>query len=129
AHVINTITDLPGDELSAGLIAGSLFGGILAIVGQKAWQPAAERLDRAFFRGQYDARRLLQTLADQSRVATDRAALAELIDPSVMQALNRKSRLVFVRGDKHGSVSAAAHESLSGDAAQLPASHGQITEL
>ena len=61
-------------------IAGSLFGGMLALVGQKAWQPAAERLDRAFFRGLYDARRLLQTLADQSRLATDRAALAELID-------------------------------------------------
>jgi len=129
AHVINTITDLPGDELSAGLIAGSLFGGILAIVGQKAWQPAAERLDRAFFRGQYDARRLLQTLADQSRVATDRAALAELIDQSVVQALHPKSLLVFLRGDEEGSLTAAAHESLSGDAAHLPASHGQLMEL
>ena len=48
--------------------------------------------------GQYDARRLLQTLADQSRVATDRAALAELIDQSVMQALHPKSLLVFLRG-------------------------------
>jgi len=129
AHVINTITDLPGDELSAGLIAGSVFGGILAIVGQKAWQPAAERLDRAFFRGQYDARRLLQTLADQSRVATDRAALAELIDQSVMQALHPKSLLVFLRGDEEGSLTAAAHESLSGAAAHLPASHGQLMEL
>ena len=129
AQVINTITDLPGDELSAGLIAGSLFGGILAIVGQKAWQPAAERLDRAFFRGQYDARRLLQTLADQSRVATDRAALAELIDQSVMQALHPKSLLVFLRGDDESSLTAAAHESLSGDAAHLPASHGQLMEL
>ena len=88
AQVVNTFTDLPGDQLSAGLIAGSLFGGLLAIVGQRAWQPAAERLDRAFFRGSYDARRLLQTLADQSRVATDRAALAELIDQSVLQALH-----------------------------------------
>ena len=129
AHVINTITDLPGDELSAGLIAGSFFGGILAIVGQKAWQPAAERLDRAFFRGQYDARRLLQTLADQSRVATDRAALAELIDQSVMQALHPKSLLVFLRGDEEGSLTAAAHESLSGAAAHLPASRGQLMEL
>jgi phosphoserine phosphatase RsbU/P len=129
AHVINTITDLPGDELSAGLIAGSLFGGILAIVGQKAWQPAAERLDRAFFRGQYDARRLLQTLADQTRVATDRAALAELIDQSVMQALHPKSLLVFLRGDDDASLTAAAHESRSGDAAHLPASPGQLMEL
>jgi sigma-B regulation protein RsbU (phosphoserine phosphatase) len=129
AQVINKITDLPGDELSAGLIAGSLFGGILAIVGQKAWLPAAERLDRAFFRGQYDARRLLQTLADQTRLATDRAALAELIDQSVTEALHPKSLLVFLRGDDESSLTAAAHESLSGDAAHLPASHGQLMEL
>jgi phosphoserine phosphatase RsbU/P len=129
AQVVNTFTDLPGDQLSAGLIAGSLFGGILAMVGQKAWQPTAERLDRAFFRGQYDARRLLQTLADQSRVATDRAALAELMDQSVLQALHPKSLLVFLRGNDEWSFIAAAHELLSGDAALLPASQAQLLEL
>jgi sigma-B regulation protein RsbU (phosphoserine phosphatase) len=106
-----------------------VFGGVLAIVGQRAWQPAAERLDRAFFRSSYDARRLLQVLADQSRVATDRASLAELIDRSVVEALHPQSLLVYLRGDDDLSFRAAAHEGLSGAAAELPATPAQVQEL
>jgi phosphoserine phosphatase RsbU/P len=129
ARLVTGVTDLPVNELSAGLVAGSVFGGLLALVGQKAWQPAAERLDRAFFRGSYDARRLLETLADQSRVATDRTSLAELIDRSVVQALHPQTLLVFLRGNDDWSFEAAAHEGLSGAEATLPATPAQLAEL
>ncbi len=121
ARVVGNVSDLPGDQLSVGLLAGSLFGGLLALAGQRVWLPAAERLDRAFFRGAYDARRLLQTLAYQTRTATDRSSLAALIDDSVVQALHPQSLLVFLRGSDDWTFTAAAHEGLSGADAQLPA--------
>lgn len=128
-RLVGRVSDLPGDQLSMGLLAGSLFGGVLALAGQRAWQPAAERLDRAFFRGSYDARRVLQTLAQQSRTATDRASLAALIDDSVLQALHPQMLLVFLRGGDDWTFSAAAHEGLSGDDARLPATVAQLNEL
>lgn len=130
ARIVNQFSTLAGsNRMSAGLVAGSVFGGLLALVGQRAWQPAAERLDRAFFRSAYDARRLLQVLADQSRLATDRASLAELLDHSVVQALHPQTLLVFLRGDDDWTYLAAAHEGLSGDEARLPATRAQLTEL
>ncbi len=47
------------DRTRGGLMVGSLFGGMMVLVGRRVWQPAMERLDRAFFRGSYDARHLL----------------------------------------------------------------------
>jgi phosphoserine phosphatase RsbU/P len=129
ARIVNTFSAMPGDQLSLGLVAGSIFGGALALVGQRAWQPAAERLDRAFFRSSFDARRLLEVLADQSRLATDRAGLAELIDRSVAEALHPQSLLVFLRGSDDGTFEAAAHEGLSGAAARMPATAMQLQEL
>ena len=129
ARVVNDFSDFGGNQLSAGLVAGSVFGGLLALVGQRAWQPAAEKLDQAFFRGAYDARRLLQTLADQSRVATDRSALAALIDQSVTQALHPRSLLVFLRGAKDWRFEAAPHHGLPEETSTLPAGKAQLTEL
>ena len=129
ARIVNMLSRMPGDQLSLGLVAGSIFGGALALIGQRAWQPAAERLDRAFFRSSFDARRLLEVLADQSRLATDRAGLAELIDRSVVEALHPQSLLVFLRGNDDGTFEAAAHEGLSGAAARMPATQMQLQEL
>jgi len=128
-RIVGRVSDLPGDQLSMGLLAGSLFGGLLALAGQRAWLPAAERLDRAFFRGSYDARRVLQTLAQQSRTATDRSSLAALIDDSVLQALHPQTLLVFLRGGDDWTFAAAAHEGLSGEDARLPATPTQLNEL
>ena len=126
-------TALPGlteaDRTRAAVLAGSLFGGLLVLAGRRVWLPVMERLDRAFFRGAYDARRLLVTLAEQSRTATDRGALAELIDHSIDQALHPQTLLVFLRGRDESTYEAAEHEGLSGDAATLPASTTQVAEL
>jgi len=128
-RLVGRVSDVPGDQLSVGLLAASLFGGLLALVGQRAGLPAAERLDRAFFRGAYDARRVLQTLAQESRTATDRASLAALIDDSVLQALHPQTLLVFLRSDDEWTFTAAAHEGLAGADAQLPATRAQLNEL
>jgi phosphoserine phosphatase RsbU/P len=117
------------DRTRGGLLVGSLFGGLMVLVGRRVWQPAMERLDRAFFRGSYDARHLLITLAEQTRTANDRTTLAEMIDHAVLQALHPKSLLVFLRGGDDWTFQAAAHEALSGDEALLPIAPAQLVDL
>ena len=117
------------DRTRSGLVLGSVFGGLMALVGRRVWQPAMERLDRAFFRGAYDARHLLITLAEQTRTANDRTTLAEMIDHAVVQALHPKTLLVFLRGGDDWTFEAAAHEGLSGDAARLPIGPAQLVDL
>ena len=68
-----------------------------------------ERLDRAFFRGAYDARHLLMTLAEQTRSATDTTTLAEMIDHAVVEALHPSTLLVYLRGGDDTTFEAAAH--------------------
>lgn len=117
------------DPTRGSLLVGSIFGGLLVLAGRRVWQPAMERLDRAFFRGAYDSRHMLMTLAEQTRAATDRATLAEMIDHAVVQALHPSTLLVFLRGRDDWTFDAAAHEGLSGVAARLPASPDQLTDI
>ena len=117
------------DRTRGGLVLGSFFGGLMALVGRRVWQPTMERLDRAFFRGSYDARHLLITLAEQTRTANDRTTLAEMIDHAVLQALHPKTLLVFLRGDDDWTFEAAAHEGLSGVDARLPIAPALLVDL
>ena len=117
------------DRTRGGLMLGSFFGGLMVLVGRRVWEPAMERLDRAFFRGSYDARHLLITLAEQTRTANDRTTLAEMIDHAVLQALHPKTLLVFLRGGDDWTFQAAAHEELSGDEARLPIAPAQLVDL
>jgi sigma-B regulation protein RsbU (phosphoserine phosphatase) len=114
---------------TAGLVVGSIFGGLLALVGGRVWAPAMDRLDRAFFRGAYDARHLLTTLAEQTRTATDRTTLAEMIDHTIVQALHPQTLLVYLRGAEPRTFTAAAHENLSGPEAKIELLPAQLTEL
>ena len=63
---------------------------------------ATERLDRAFFREAYDARRLLQELARRTRSATDRRQLATLLEDSLTDALHPSTILVLLRTPADG---------------------------
>jgi sigma-B regulation protein RsbU (phosphoserine phosphatase) len=81
----------------AGLVVGALFGGVLATAGPRLWRPAQDRIDRAFFRGAYDARRILEQLARDSHVATDRDALACGIETALEAALQPEALYVYVR--------------------------------
>ena len=60
---------------------------------------AQERIDRAFFRGAYDARRILEQLARDSHVATDRDALAFGIETALEAALQPEALYVYLRAD------------------------------
>ena len=117
------------DRTRSGLVFGAIFGGLLVLVGRRVWEPAMERLDRAFFRGAYDARHLLTTLAEQTRSATDTTTLAEMIDHAVAEALHPSTLLVYLRGGDDATFQAAAHEGLSGSEATLRLTGLQLAEI
>ena len=78
-------------------LAGAAFGVIVALGTRNAVRRATERVDRAFFREAYDARRLLQDLARETRGSTDRRQLAALLERSLKDALHPRSIIVLFR--------------------------------
>jgi serine phosphatase RsbU (regulator of sigma subunit) len=54
-------------------------------------------IDRAFFRSAYDARIILENLAEKSATAMDRRELAELLEQHLMQALHPNSLVIYLR--------------------------------
>jgi sigma-B regulation protein RsbU (phosphoserine phosphatase) len=114
----------------AGLVAGALFGGVLAVAGQRLWRPAEERIDRAFFRGAYDARRILERLARDSRVATDRETLARDIERALEEALQPEALYVYLRAaDPPPRLVAAGADAEALAAVPLPLGAAGLVEL
>jgi phosphoserine phosphatase RsbU/P len=99
ALLSDAFADMGEEVQRAGLVAGALFGGVLAVAGQRLWRPAEERIDRAFFRGAYDARRILEQLARDSRLATDRDQLARQFETALEGALQPRALYVYLRAE------------------------------
>lgn len=78
-------------------VAGAVFGVIVALAMRRVVRKATERLDRAFFRGAYDARHLLQDLARRTSSATDPRELATLLQDSLTEALHPSAIVVMLR--------------------------------
>jgi sigma-B regulation protein RsbU (phosphoserine phosphatase) len=89
---------LPRMELAVplGLTLGVGFGIILSWAGSQAVRRITERIDRAFFRSAFDAHQILQEVADQARVATNREALATLLELQLQQALHPRTLAVYL---------------------------------
>jgi sigma-B regulation protein RsbU (phosphoserine phosphatase) len=82
----------------AGLLTGAAFGALLVSAGMRAERRVASRIDRAFFRGAYDVRQILQALAEQAHGATDAPALAALLEGQLGEALHPRSMAVYLEG-------------------------------
>jgi phosphoserine phosphatase RsbU/P len=78
-------------------VAGALFGVLTAVATRKGLSRITRRVDRLFFREEYDARQLLQDLARRTRGASDRQQLAELLERSLGDALHPSTILVLLR--------------------------------
>ena len=78
-------------------VAGALFGVLTAVATRKGLSRITRRVDRSFFREEYDARQLLQDLARRTRGASDRQQLAELLERSLGDALHPSTILVLLR--------------------------------
>ena len=91
-----TVAALPG-----GIALGTAFGSLLLWTGTRVHKRVGEKIDRAFFRSAYDARVILQDLAEKTRTATDRQELAALLDYHLNQALQPSSLAVYLETRDH----------------------------
>jgi len=90
-----------------GIALGAAFGTLLLWTGAQVHKGVGGRIDRAFFRNAYDARMILQDLAEKTRTATDRQELAALLEHHLTQALQPSSLVVYLETND-GQLSAAS---------------------
>ncbi|HUI40810.1 MAG TPA: SpoIIE family protein phosphatase [Terriglobia bacterium] len=108
-----------------GVIAlGTGFGTLLLWTGMQVHRGVGGRIDRAFFRNSYDARMILEELAERTRKTSRREELAGLLAGEISQALHpsflfiyleRRDGLLYFARDGAGP----APESLSPDSPLL----------
>jgi phosphoserine phosphatase RsbU/P len=97
----------------AGIAVGVGFGMLLAWVGAQAERRVTERIDRAFFRSAYDARQILEDLADKARTTVDRAELASLLAQHLNEALHPDSLAIYLESSD-GRLRVAGGQEVSG---------------
>ena len=91
------------NTLPYATVVGAMFGTGLFWTGSEVHRRVSGTIDRAFFRKSYDARVLLEELAEQSAAATDRADLARLLERHLREGLHPVSVLIYLR-DADGSL-------------------------
>ena len=89
------------------IVLGSVFGTLLLWGGTSIHTRVSGRIDRAFFRSAYDARIVLESLAEKSATAMDRRELARLLESHLVQAFHPNSLVIYLRFT-NGSLEAVA---------------------
>jgi sigma-B regulation protein RsbU (phosphoserine phosphatase) len=110
---------------SAAITLGAVFGTALLWSGSRVHRRVSGRIDRAFFRSSYDARRILEDLTEKTRAATGRAELARLLQCHIGEALQPAWIAVYLRETNDTLVPAAGDP----QAPSVPASSPWIDEL
>jgi sigma-B regulation protein RsbU (phosphoserine phosphatase) len=119
-----------------GMALSAFFGVALVWASSPLVKRGSQRIDRAFFRSSYDARIILQDLAERTRSVTSRGELAALLDRHLTQALHPQSLVIYAvaaDGLLHavGRETPAGFESLQVDAPLLQklAAHGRAWDV
>jgi sigma-B regulation protein RsbU (phosphoserine phosphatase) len=91
---------------SASTALGAVFGTALLWGGSRVHTRVSGSIDHAFFRNAYDVRVILENLAESSRTATSREALAHLLLDQLNAALQPVSLVVYLatHDDELGAV-------------------------
>lgn len=76
---------------------GTTFVILLAWISAPTFRRGTERIDRAFFRGSYDARRVLQGLAQRVRTVNSKEELATILHEHLQLALHPSSLAIYVK--------------------------------
>jgi sigma-B regulation protein RsbU (phosphoserine phosphatase) len=92
---------------STNTALGAAFGTAMLWGGSRIHTRVSGRIDRAFFRSAYDARVILENLAETSRTAANREALAQLLHNQLSAALQPASLVVYLAAGS-GELGAAA---------------------
>jgi len=90
------VSGLVGTSSNTILGLGLAFGVGLVWISGPLVKRATERIDRAFFRNAYDARVILQDLAEKTRTVTNRRELGMLLEKHLQGALHPKSLACYL---------------------------------
>lgn len=100
AFFSHTLSRFFQPNASAGMMFSAAFGIALVWAAAPLVKRGTQRIDRAFFRSAYDARLILQDLAEKARTVTSRADLAALLQHHLEKALHPKHFICyFAAGD------------------------------
>ncbi len=89
------------------------LGAILLWLGIVVGERINKRIDRAFFRSAYDARLILENLAEKTRTATTRQQLATLLQEEIRHALHPQ-QMVMYQGTGNGQLKALTNGATPG---------------
>ncbi len=103
------------------------LGAVAMWLGVAAGERFNKRIDRAFFRSSYDARLILENLAEKTRTATTRQELATLLQEEIKQALHPQM-MVMYEAVGNGKLSALPSHGLQVPQA-IPADLPLLVEL
>ena len=87
---------MSGAAVPGGIFLGAAFGTVLMWTGTRVHKGVGGRIDRAFFRSAYDARQVLERLAQNTRLARQREPLAALLETEIREALHPSSIGVYL---------------------------------
>ena len=93
-----TVSQFFPADANIGMGLSAVFGIIMVWASAPLVKRGTERIDRAFFRSAYDARVILQDLAEKTRTVSNRHELAELLEIQIEEALHPKSLACYLEG-------------------------------
>jgi sigma-B regulation protein RsbU (phosphoserine phosphatase) len=96
AFFSHTLSRFFQPNASAGMMFSAAFGIALVWASAPLVKRGTQRIDRAFFRSAYDARLILQDLAEKARTVTSRGELAELLQHHLEKALRPKTFVCYL---------------------------------
>jgi phosphoserine phosphatase RsbU/P len=99
AFFSHTLSRFFQPNASAGMMFSAGFGIALVWASAPLVKRGTQRIDRAFFRSAYDARLILQDLAEKARTVTSRGELADLLQHHLGKALHPKHFVCYFAGD------------------------------
>ncbi len=77
------------------VVPAFFLGAVVLRLGIVVGERINKRIDRAFFRSAYDARLILENLAEKTRTATTRQELAMLLKAEIKQALHPRMMVMY----------------------------------
>ncbi|HTZ31437.1 MAG TPA: SpoIIE family protein phosphatase [Methylomirabilota bacterium] len=105
-----------------GMVLSAAFGVALVWVSGPFVKRGTESIDRAFFRSAYDARMILQDLAEKSRSVADRRQLAALLEQHLTDAFHPQQLAIYfaTAGDVLSIVRGKVPDELSSISLEAP---------
>lgn len=83
---------------NVGMTLSAVFGILLVWASAPLVKKVTARIDRAFFRSSYDARKILLELAEKARTARTSDEMAALLETHVREALHPKTLACYLHG-------------------------------